>query len=60
MHTQAYAYVLVMWRAVGGSEDPEENVDLHAAIVRAKAVNLPKDKIEAAIKRGADHQASGG
>jgi YebC/PmpR family DNA-binding regulatory protein len=35
----------------GGSPDPEMNSKLRAAIATAKAQNLPKDNIEAAIKR---------
>jgi len=35
----------------GGSGDPEMNSKLRAAIATAKAQNLPKDNIEAAIKR---------
>jgi len=35
----------------GGSPDPDMNSKLRAAIATAKAQNLPKDNIEAAIKR---------
>jgi len=35
----------------GGSPDPEINSKLRTAITNAKAQNMPKDKIEAAIKR---------
>ncbi len=35
----------------GGSEDPDMNSKLRSAILAAKAQNMPKDNIEAAIKR---------
>lgn len=35
-----------------GGADPEANFKLRLAIERAKAVNMPKDNIERAIKRG--------
>lgn len=35
----------------GGSPDPEMNSKLRTAILNAKAQNMPKDNIEAAIKR---------
>ena len=35
----------------GGSGDPEMNSKLRTAIMAAKAQNMPKDNIEAAIKR---------
>jgi len=38
--------------AAKGGGDPESNARLRAAIQAAKAVNLPKDKIENAIKKG--------
>lgn len=37
--------------AAKGGSDPETNAKLRAAILNAKAQNLPKDNIEAAIKR---------
>jgi len=37
--------------AKGGSSDPDTNAALRTAIQTAKAQNLPKDNIEAAIKR---------
>ena len=37
--------------AKGGSSDPDSNATLRSAIQTAKAQNLPKDNIEAAIKR---------
>lgn len=36
-----------------GAPDPAANPRLRAAIAAAKAENMPKDKIEAAVKRGA-------
>ncbi|MDY3113132.1 MAG: YebC/PmpR family DNA-binding transcriptional regulator, partial [Helicobacter sp.] len=35
----------------GGSGDPDMNAKLRSAIMAAKAQNMPKDNIEAAIKR---------
>ena len=42
----------------GGSPDPEMNSKLRVAIANAKAQNLPKDNIEAAIKRAFGKDAS--
>ena len=39
--------------------DPSGNARLRAAIAAAKAVNLPKDKIEAAIRKGTGEDAGG-
>ena len=39
--------------------DPAGNPRLRAAIAAAKAVNLPKDKIEAAIRKGTGQDAGG-
>ena len=39
--------------------DPAGNPRLRAAIAAAKAVNLPKDKIEAAIRKGTGEDAGG-
>ena len=39
--------------------DPSGNSRLRAAIAAAKAVNLPKDKIEAAIRKGTGEDAGG-
>ncbi len=36
-----------------GGADPESNPRLRTAIEKAKEANMPKDKIEAAIKKGA-------
>jgi YebC/PmpR family DNA-binding regulatory protein len=35
-----------------GGDDPESNIRLRAAISTAKALNMPKDNIERAIKKG--------
>jgi YebC/PmpR family DNA-binding regulatory protein len=42
----------VMLAARQGGGDPDINARLRAAIAAAKAVNLPKDKIETALKKG--------
>ncbi|HDQ39720.1 MAG TPA: YebC/PmpR family DNA-binding transcriptional regulator [Desulfonatronum sp.] len=42
----------VMLAARQGGGDPDSNARLRAAIAAAKAVNLPKDKIETALKKG--------
>lgn len=42
-----------------GGPHPEGNSRLRTAIQNAKAVNMPKDRIEAAIKRAADKDAKG-
>ena len=39
--------------------DPASNSRLRAAIAAAKSINLPKDKIEAAIRKGTGHDAGG-
>ena len=44
-------------RADGG--DPASNSRLRAAIAAAKSINLPKDKIEAAIRKGTGQDAGG-
>lgn len=44
--------VISMAAKEGGSGDPETNLKLKTAIEKAKEVNLPKDNIERAIKRG--------
>ncbi|HMZ59092.1 MAG TPA: YebC/PmpR family DNA-binding transcriptional regulator, partial [Leptospiraceae bacterium] len=36
-----------------GGSDPEANPRLRVAILKAKSVNMPKDNIERAIKKGA-------
>ncbi len=45
--------------AAKGGGDPASNARLRAAITAAKAVNLPKDKIENAIKKGTGELAGG-
>ena len=35
-----------------GGPDPEKNIRLRSAIVSAKSLNMPKDNIERAIKKG--------
>ncbi|MGJ3523815.1 YebC/PmpR family DNA-binding transcriptional regulator [Nitratidesulfovibrio sp. D1] len=45
--------------AAKGGGDPASNARLRAAIAAAKAVNLPKDKIENAIKKGTGELAGG-
>ena len=45
--------------AAKGGGDPSMNPRLRAAIAAAKAVNLPKDKIEAAIRKGTGEDAGG-
>jgi len=42
----------------GGSADPESNSKLRTAIMNAKAQNMPKANIEAAIKRAFDKNAA--
>lgn len=41
-----------------GGQDPDMNASLRTAIQNAKAQNMPKDNIEAAIKRAAGKDAS--
>ena len=43
--------LITMAAKEGGSPDPEMNAKLRTAIANAKAQNMPKDNIEAAIKR---------
>jgi YebC/PmpR family DNA-binding regulatory protein len=45
--------------AAKGGGDPNTNSRLRSAIASAKAVNLPKDKIEAAIRKGTGQEAGG-
>lgn len=45
--------------AAKGGGDPSANSRLRAAIAAAKAVNLPKDKIEGAIRKGTGEDAGG-
>ena len=50
---------IIVAARVGGGGDPDMNARLRAAIDAAKAVNLPKDKIEAAIRKGTGEDAGG-
>ena len=43
-------YIIIAARAGGG--DPETNLKLRYAIDKARAVSMPRDNIERAIKRG--------
>ena len=43
--------IITMAAKEGGSPDPDMNSKLRTAIMNAKAQNMPKDNIEAAIKR---------
>lgn len=45
--------------AAKGGGDPTGNSRLRAAIAAAKAVNLPKDRIESAIRKGTGEDAGG-
>ena len=45
--------------AAKGGGDPSGNARLRSAIAAAKAVNLPKDRIEAAIRKGTGEDAGG-
>lgn len=45
--------------AAKGGGDPAGNARLRSAIAAAKAVNLPKDRIEAAIRKGTGQDAGG-
>jgi YebC/PmpR family DNA-binding regulatory protein len=42
-----------------GGPNPEANARLRTAIQNSKAVNMPKDRVEAAIKRASDKDAKG-
>jgi len=50
--------VITMAAKEGGSPDPEMNSKLRTAILNAKAQNMPKDNIEAAIKRAFSKDAA--
>jgi YebC/PmpR family DNA-binding regulatory protein len=54
--TKAAKEIIIAARA-GGS--PDYNPRLRAAILAARAVNLPKDKIESAIRKGTGEEAGG-
>jgi YebC/PmpR family DNA-binding regulatory protein len=42
-----------------GGTDPKTNARLRIAIQNAKSVNMPKDRVDAAIKRASDKDTSG-
>ncbi len=50
---------IIILAAKAGGGNPEDNSSLRLAIQKAKAVNLPKDKIENAIKKGTGELAGG-
>ncbi len=55
--TKAAKDIILAAKAGGGN--PDDNASLRLAIQKAKAVNLPKDKIENAIKKGTGEIAGG-
>ncbi len=55
--TKAAKDIILAAKAGGGN--PEDNSALRLAIQKAKAVNLPKDKIDNAIKKGTGEIAGG-
>ena len=57
LFTKAAKEIIIAAKEGGG--DPDGNNRLRAAIAAAKAVNLPKDKIENAIKKGTGEIAGG-
>ena len=56
MFTKAAKEIIIAAKTGG---DPAGNSRLRAAIAAAKTVNLPKDKIEAAIRKGTGQEAGG-
>lgn len=54
--TKAAKEVIIAAKSGG---DPDHNPRLRAAIAAAKAVSLPKDRIEAAIRKGTGEEAGG-
>ena len=56
LFTKAAKEIIIAAKSGG---DPASNQRLRAAIAAAKAVNLPKDKIEAAIRKGNGQEAGG-
>jgi YebC/PmpR family DNA-binding regulatory protein len=50
--------IITMAAKEGGSPDPDMNSKLRTAIANAKAQNMPKDNIEAAIKRAFNKDAA--
>ena len=55
--TKLARYIMVAAKEGGG--DMEYNPSLKAAVEKAKAVNMPKDRIEAAIKRASEKDSKG-
>jgi len=55
--TKAAKDIILAAKAGGGN--PEDNAGLRLAIQKAKAVNLPKDRIDNAIKKGTGELAGG-
>ncbi|WP_419784959.1 YebC/PmpR family DNA-binding transcriptional regulator [Pseudodesulfovibrio sp.] len=55
--TKAAKDIILAAKAGGGN--PDDNAGLRLAIQKAKAVNLPKDKIDNAIKKGTGELAGG-
>ena len=51
MFTKVTKEIIVAVKA--GRPDPDSNAKLRLALVKARSVNLPKDNIERAIKKGA-------
>jgi len=56
LFTKAAKEIIIAAKSGG---DPATNSRLRAAIAAAKTVNLPKDKIEAAIRKGTGQEAGG-
>ena len=56
--TKVTKELMIAARAGGG--DPASNARLRSAIALAKAVNLPKDKIDVAVKKGTGELAANG
>ena len=54
--TKAAKEIIIAAKSGG---DPSYNARLRAAIAAAKAVNLPKDKIDSAIRKGTGEEAGG-
>lgn len=54
--TKAAKEIIIAAKAGG---DPDHNARLRAAIAAAKAVSLPKDRIETAIRKGTGQEAGG-
>jgi len=56
LFTKAAKEIIIAAKTGG---DPASNARLRAAIAAAKTVNLPRDKIEAAIRKGTGQEAGG-